>query len=82
MGELINVLRNPVSACRRVIFFYVQGFREMTVGRSLWALIIVKLVILFAVFKIFFFPDHLKSDYDTDVKRAEAVRSELMNRGR
>lgn len=49
----------------------------MTVGRSLWLMIIIKLVILFAVLKVFFFPDVLSANYDTDTDRAEAVRSNL-----
>ena len=44
---------------RKVIRFYVEGFREMTVGRTLWAIILIKLFILFAVLKVFFFPDLL-----------------------
>ena len=35
--------------------FYIQGFREMTWGRELWVLIIIKLVILFLVLRLFFF---------------------------
>ena len=64
----------------RVIRFYVDGFRQMTVGRSLWLLIIIKLIIIFGVLKLFFFPDILSSDYDNDAERAEAVRESLINR--
>ena len=35
--------------------FYIQGFRQMTWGRELWALIILKYVILFLVLRLFFF---------------------------
>ena len=35
--------------------FYIQGFREMTWGRELWVLIILKFVILFLVLRLFFF---------------------------
>lgn len=56
---------------------YADGFRGMTVGRTLWALVIVKLIVLFLVVKLFFFPDLLKRDYDTDTERAEAVRHHL-----
>nr|WP_303743173.1 DUF4492 domain-containing protein [uncultured Duncaniella sp.] len=52
----------------------------MTVGRKLWMLILIKLFILFFVFKLFFFPDILQRDYDNDAERAEAVRSSLINR--
>ena len=59
---------------------YVEGFRQMTVGRKLWLLILVKLFIFFAILKLFFFPDILSRDYDTDAERAEAVRESLLNR--
>ena len=59
-----------MNTLRKVIRFYVEGFREMTVGRTLWAIILVKLFIMFAVLKVFFFPDLLagkspeeKADY-------------------
>ena len=43
-----------METLRKVIRFYVEGFREMTVGRTLWAIILIKLFILFAVLKVFF----------------------------
>lgn len=52
----------------------------MTVGKQLWVLIIIKVVILFAVLKIFFFPNLLSRDYDNDADRAQAVRTTLTNR--
>lgn len=61
----------------RVWRFYADGFRSMTVGRTLWAVIIVKLVVIFAVLKLFFFPDVLATRYDSDAERAEAVREAL-----
>lgn len=62
---------------RRVVSFYAEGFRSMTIGRKLWALIIVKLVIFFAILKLFFFPDILATRYDSDEARAQAVREAL-----
>lgn len=61
----------------KIWHFYVEGFRSMTVGRSLWLMIIIKLIIIFAVLKVFFFPDLLSTGYDDDDQRAEAVRSSL-----
>lgn len=51
--------RSKMETLRKVIRFYVEGFREMTVGRTLWAIILIKLFIMFAVLKVFFFPDLL-----------------------
>ena len=65
----------------RIYRFYRDGFRSMTVGRWLWLMIIVKLFVLFFIFKLFFFPDVLNRDYDTDEQRAGTVRASLMNGG-
>lgn len=62
---------------KRTKDLYVDGFRNMTVGRSLWALILIKLFIIFFILKIFFFPDRLNSDFESDSQRAEAVREAL-----
>jgi len=67
------------NALRQIWSMYYDGFRSMTIGRSLWLLIIIKLVILFGVLKIFFFPNLLKSNYDNDTDRANAVRSALIS---
>lgn len=70
--------RNIVS---RITRFYVEGFKSMTnVGRSLWLLIIIKVIIMFAVLKIFFFPNILSDTYNDDGERAEAVRNALTER--
>ncbi|MDE6468643.1 MAG: DUF4492 domain-containing protein, partial [Muribaculaceae bacterium] len=55
---------------RRALNLYVDGFKNMTVGRKLWVLIIVKCIIFFAVLKLFFFPDILKTNYPDDESRA------------
>jgi flagellar basal body-associated protein FliL len=65
------------SVVKRIYLFYYEGFRSMTVGKSLWALIIVKLFLFFVVLKLFFFPNILKTSYDTDEERAAAVRTAL-----
>lgn len=62
---------------RRIVSLYTDGFRSMTVGRSLWILILIKLAIIFLVFKLFFFPDLLATRFDNDADRAAAVRHSL-----
>lgn len=74
-----DVERRRVSLPVRIYRFYRDGFRSMTVGRELWLLILVKLFLLFFVLKLFFFPDLLEENYDTDAERAEAVRHSLMH---
>ncbi len=66
----------------RIYRFYRDGFRSMTVGRWLWLMILVKLFILFFIFKLFFFPNLLSRDYDNDGDRAQAVREALLDDNR
>jgi hypothetical protein len=42
---------------KRILFFYIDGFKNLSdLGRKLWVIIIIKLVVIFVVVKIFFFP--------------------------
>ena len=61
----------------RILMFYVDGFRSMTVGKTLWVIIGIKLFIMFAVLRLFFFPDFLKSNFNNDSERSEYVMEQL-----
>jgi hypothetical protein len=59
---------------------YTDGFRNMSVyGRRLWIIILIKLFIMFAILRIFFFPDILKEKYQNDKQRSEYVLDQLIN---
>ncbi len=64
---------------RRVFNFYYEGFRSMTIGKTLWAIIIIKLFIMFAILKLFFFPNFLKSNFKSDAERSNYVIERLTN---
>lgn len=61
----------------RIYRFYREGFRSMTLGRTLWKVIIIKLIIMFGVLKLFFFPDFLKTNFSTDEQRADYVMEQI-----
>lgn len=61
----------------RVWSFYIDGFRNMTTGRVLWAVIIIKLFIMFFILKLFFFPNFLKG---SESEKGEQVTDELFIR--
>jgi len=72
-GEIKNILT-------KVFDFYADGFKNMSVSnRKLWVIIIIKLVIMFAILKIFFFPDFLDSKYHTDKEKSDYVIEQLIN---
>ena len=64
---------NPIY---RVYRFYVDGFRSMTLGRTLWGLILLKLFIMFAVLRLFFFPDIL-AQFDSEEAKSDHVLEQL-----
>lgn len=64
----------------KIVDLYVDGFRNMTIGKTLWTIILIKLFIIFAILKLFLFPDFLSSKSDTEEGKANYVRTELINR--
>lgn len=64
---------------KRVITFYRDGFRRMTVGKTLWKIILIKVIFIFAVLKVFFFPDVLKTQFSDDQQRADHVFQRLQD---
>lgn len=66
---------------RKTYDLYADGFRNMTVGRVLWAIILIKLAIIFLILKLFFFPDAIKQKAGNNKSdKAEYVASELIGR--
>lgn len=37
------------QSLKRAYYFYVDGFRSMKVGKKLWKLIVIKLLVMFAL---------------------------------
>ena len=55
---------------------YYDGFRHMTLGKTLWAIILIKLFVIFVILKIFFFPNFLKQHAEKG-QEAEYVATKL-----
>lgn len=62
---------------KRIYRFYSDGFRNMTVGKNLWLIILIKLFIIFAVFRLIFFPDYLGKRFDNQKDKSDYVIEEL-----
>ena len=62
---------------RDIFGFYRNGFRKMTVGKTLWKIIIIKLFVMFAILKLFFFPNFLSHNFSTDEERADYVAERI-----
>ena len=67
------------NTIQKIWRFYVDGFRGMTLGKTLWLIILVKLFIMFFILRIFFFPNYLNSSAVVEDKE-EYVSRELIDR--
>ena len=65
---------------KKLYIFYRDGFTNMTVGKTLWLIALIKLFIMFAILKTFFFPNYLNTNFDDDESKANHVRQELINK--
>ncbi len=64
---------------KKIFNFYLEGFRDMSPrGKKLWLIILIKLFIMFAILKVFFFPNILKDNFKTDRERIEHIERQLI----
>ncbi|NPA68841.1 MAG: DUF4492 domain-containing protein [Chlorobi bacterium] len=69
---MIKILKNIWN-------FYIEGFKNMPeYGKRAWTIIIIKLIIMFAVLKVFFFQDFLGTKGKTDKEKSEYVSKQLI----
>jgi len=63
---------------KKIFKFYIDGFKNIDkLGIKLWIIIAIKLFIMFAILKIFFFQDFLNSKFDSDKEKADYVIGNL-----
>ena len=79
-----NLMKTDVKPMKqglmsRIFHLYYDGFRTMTLGKTLWTIILIKLAIIFLVLKLFFFPNYINSNSKNGDK-AGFVSKEILNR--
>ena len=79
-----NLMKTDVKPMKqgllsRIFHLYYDGFRTMTLGKTLWAVILIKLAIIFLVLKLFFFPNFINTNAKNGDK-AGSVSKEILNR--
>ena len=74
-------MMRPASELFKIIWkFYYEGFRNLSWwGRRMWIIILIKLFVIFAVLKLFFFQDFLKTRFPAKNERSEYVLEQLIN---
>ncbi|MDZ7635988.1 MAG: DUF4492 domain-containing protein [Bacteroidales bacterium] len=66
------------SAFGKIAGFYYDGFRTMSWwGNRVWVIILIKLLIMFLILRLFFFPIFFKTNFRSDEERSEYVLEQL-----
>ena len=65
----------------KIYDLYYDGFRSMKLGRTLWAIILIKLFVIFIVLKLLFFPNFLK-EHAQEGEEPEFVATEVIDRSK
>lgn len=62
---------------QNIISFYIEGFKNMTWGKTLWLLILVKLFLIFFIMKFFFFSDNFENKLKNEKEKSEYFLDQL-----
>lgn len=67
-----------INTIKNIAKFYIEGFRNIEkLGVRLWVVILIKLFIMFAILKIFFFQDFLDKKFDNDKDKSEYIFEQI-----
>lgn len=75
--NLIQQQEQRPGILKQIFDLYYHGFKNMVLGRKLWAIILIKLFVMFAVLKLFFFPNYLGSLFETDQEKSDYVLEQI-----
>ncbi len=69
--------QGSLTIVNNIYSFYREGFKGMVVGKKLWAIILIKLFIIFFVLKLFFFPNYLNTNFQTSEEKSNHVLEQI-----
>lgn len=58
---------------KNIYTLYYEGFKNLTIGKTLWKIIIIKLTVLVVVLKLLVYDHSIGSEYQNDVQKSDFV---------
>lgn len=71
-----------MTLLKKIWDLYYDGFLNMKEGKTLWVIIFIKLFVMFAIFRLFFFHDFLGTRFSSDQERSEYVIEQLTTKSK
>lgn len=62
----------------QIFNFYKEGFKNLTLGKTLWKIIFIKLFVMFIILKLFIFDVNFNSTFKNDNEKSNFVIENLI----
>lgn len=62
-----------MNKCKNFLFMYIDGFKNMTLGKTLWKIVFIKLAVILVFLKYFIHDKNIKTEYITEQEKIDFV---------
>ncbi|MFK0534650.1 DUF4492 domain-containing protein [Campylobacter jejuni] len=71
-------LKHLYFSISQIFNFYKEGFKNLTLGKTLWKIIFIKLFVMFVILKLFVFDVNFNSIFKNDNEKSNFVIENLI----
>ncbi|AHW91038.1 TPA: DUF4492 domain-containing protein [Campylobacter jejuni] len=75
-------LKHLYFSISQIFNFYKEGFKNLTLGKTLWKIIFIKLFVMFVILKLFIFDVNFNSIFKSDKEKSTFVLKNLTLEGK
>ncbi|EJC8347894.1 DUF4492 domain-containing protein [Campylobacter jejuni] len=75
-------LKHLYFSISQIFNFYKEGFKNLTLGKTLWKIIFIKLFVMFVILKLFVFYVNFNSIFKSDKEKSTFVLKNLTLEGK
>ncbi|RXJ99539.1 DUF4492 domain-containing protein [Arcobacter sp. CECT 8986] len=61
----------------KIFSFYYDGFKNLSVGKSLWKIVIIKLLVIFVVLNYFVYDKSINTEFQTAQQKENFIFTNL-----
>lgn len=81
-GQIYMYLKHLYFSISQIFNFYKEGFKNLTLGKTLWKIIFIKLFVMFVILKLFVFDVNFNSIFKSDKEKSTFVLKNLTLEGK
>ena len=63
---------------KQILKFYIGGFRNMILGKTLWLIVLIKIAVIILIFKMLFFNETINTKFDSKNEKINFVYENLI----